>query len=88
MCNGRGLDGAVGPLDNSDYVQRERKRINDKLQKSEKRGGDYAEAYGEMSQLAFYAALKLAECDPSFGLTPVSDADVDAFDRALGEGRR
>lgn len=66
----------MGPLEIHEKLQRERKRINDKLNASAKLGGDYAQAYGELSELTLWASLEIGRCDPSFGLTVLTYDDV------------
>jgi len=67
----------------SDGIQEQREGIESKLARNGRTAGAYAEAYGELKELALWCAIETARLDPSFGLTP-----VDAFDRALGEGGR
>ena len=76
------------PLQLSNKIQRERKRIDETLDKAGYSSDAYCTAADELKALALLMAIEIAKLDPCYGLTPVDDAEVDAFQHALGEGRR
>lgn len=69
----------MGPLELHERFQRRRQEIADKLEAAkatDRSGGCYAEAYGELNALAVWMAVEVAKLDPSFGLAPM---DYDAI---------
>lgn len=77
----------MGPMQLSDEIESWRRQVDEQLEAADHTPVAYARAAGELKALALWMAIEIAKLDPCFDLT-VDDAELDAFDAALGEGRR